>query len=90
MSKRPKSLVFGARERPPNAAVAVLALQHAALALVFLIYAVLIGKGAAVVSESGCSWCSFADGSTTGEPCNMCGRNGGVVGEAKEDGKGQA
>ena len=51
---------------------------------------VLIGKGAAVVSESGCSWCSFADGSTTGEPCNMCGRNGGVVGEAKEDGNGQA
>ena len=52
---------------------------------------VLIGKGAAVVSESGCSWCSFADGSTTGEPCNMCGRNGGVVvEEAKEDGNGQA
>ena len=41
-------------------------------------------------AEQGCSWCSFADGSTTGEPCNMCGRNGGVVEEAKEDGNGQA
>ena len=50
MSKRPKSLVMGAGERPPNVAVAVLTLQHAALALVFLVYAVLIGKGAGFTS----------------------------------------
>ena len=51
MSKRPKALIYGRDEMPPRLAVAVLALQHAGLALVFLVYAVLIGKAAGFTPE---------------------------------------
>lgn len=44
--KRPGTLIYANDERPPWAALAVLGAQHAALAVVLLIYAVLIGKGA--------------------------------------------
>lgn len=44
--KRPRSLFFARTERPPASAVLLLGAQHAALSVVFLIYAAMIGKGA--------------------------------------------
>ena len=46
MTKRPRSLIFAVDERPNNASLAVLALQHAALSAVFLVYAAVVAKGA--------------------------------------------
>lgn len=46
MSKRPRNLVFAREERPQLSSILVLALQHAALSVLFLIYAVMIAKGA--------------------------------------------
>lgn len=51
MPKRPKTLIHANSEQPPPAVTAVLGLQHAALALVLLIYPVLIGKGAGLPLE---------------------------------------
>jgi xanthine permease XanP len=44
MNKRPKSLLIGNAERPAPGDLAVLGAQHAALALVFLVYAVMTAK----------------------------------------------
>jgi xanthine permease XanP len=44
--KRPRSLIYANGEQPPVAAIAILGVQHAALSIVLLLYAVLIGKGA--------------------------------------------
>jgi xanthine permease XanP len=44
--KRPRSLLFAANERPPAGSVLVLGLQHAALSIVFLVYAAMVAKGA--------------------------------------------
>lgn len=44
--KRPRNLVFAVGERPPTGSVLVLGLQHAALSVVFLVYAAMVAKGA--------------------------------------------
>lgn len=44
--KRPRSLIFGVNERPAVAPTVVLGLQHAALSIVFLVYAAILAKGA--------------------------------------------
>lgn len=44
MNKRPKSLLIANAERPAPGDLAVLGIQHAALALVFLVYAVMTAK----------------------------------------------
>ena len=49
--KRPRTLIYANGERPPGAALAILGLQHAALSVVLLIYAVLIGKGAGLPTD---------------------------------------
>ena len=49
--KRPRSLIYANGERPPATALATLGLQHAALSVVLLIYAVLIGKGAGLAPD---------------------------------------
>lgn len=46
MVKRSRSLSFGVDERPGGASIAVLALQHAALSVVFLVYAAAVAKSA--------------------------------------------
>ncbi|MGA1344295.1 MAG: solute carrier family 23 protein [Hyphomonas sp.] len=46
MSKRPRNLVFARDERPGLPSIVVLAFQHAALSVVFLIYAAMVAKGA--------------------------------------------
>jgi xanthine/uracil permease len=46
MSKRPRSIQFSRDEHPPAASIGLLALQHAALPALFLIYAAMIAKGA--------------------------------------------
>ena len=46
MTKRPRNLVFARDEHPPRRPIALLAVQHAALCVVFLFYAVIIAKGA--------------------------------------------
>lgn len=46
MPKKPRNLVFGREERPKLSAIVILALQHSALSILFLVYAVLIAKGA--------------------------------------------
>lgn len=46
MPKKPRNLIFGREERPKLGSTAVLALQHAALSILFLVYAALIAKGA--------------------------------------------
>jgi xanthine permease XanP len=46
MSKRPRNLVFARDEHPPRREIALLAVQHAVLCVVFLFYAVIIAKGA--------------------------------------------
>lgn len=49
--KRPRTLIYANDERPPAVALAILGLQHAALSVVLLIYAVLIGKGAGLAAD---------------------------------------
>ena len=49
--KRPRTLIYANDERPPVVALAILGLQHAALSVVLLIYAVLIGKGAGLAAD---------------------------------------
>ena len=49
--KRPRNLVFAANERPPISSVLVLGLQHAALSIVFLVYAAMVAKGAGFTLE---------------------------------------
>lgn len=44
--KRPRNLVFARDEHPPKPSIAFLALQHAALSVLFLVYAAMVGKGA--------------------------------------------
>lgn len=44
--KRPRSLIFAVNERPDPASTLVLGLQHAALSIVFLVYAAMVAKGA--------------------------------------------
>lgn len=44
--KRPRSLVFAVDERPALPSTLVLGLQHAALSIVFLVYAAMVAKGA--------------------------------------------
>lgn len=44
--KRPRNLVYAVNERPPTGALLVLGLQHAALSIVFLVYAAMVAKGA--------------------------------------------
>ncbi|PZF75222.1 hypothetical protein DK847_19145 [Aestuariivirga litoralis] len=44
--KRPRNLVYAVNERPPTASMLVLGLQHAALSIVFLVYAAMVAKGA--------------------------------------------
>jgi len=44
--KRPRNLVFAVGERPPTGSMLVLGLQHAALSVVFLVYAAMVAKGA--------------------------------------------
>lgn len=46
MAKRPRNLVFARDEYPPRRPIALLAVQHAVLCVVFLFYAVIIAKGA--------------------------------------------
>jgi xanthine permease XanP len=46
MSKRPRNLIFARDEHPPRREIALLAVQHAVLCVVFLFYAVIIAKGA--------------------------------------------
>jgi xanthine permease XanP len=46
MSKRPRSIQFARDEVPAAASIGILALQHAALPALFLIYAAMIAKGA--------------------------------------------
>lgn len=49
--KRPRSLVFASGERPPLTSTIVLGLQHAALSIVFLVYAAMVAKGAGFTVE---------------------------------------
>jgi xanthine permease XanP len=44
--KRPRNLVYANGERPPSGSILVLGLQHAALSIVFLVYAAMVAKGA--------------------------------------------
>lgn len=44
--KRPRSLIFAAGETPALSSILVLGLQHAALSIVFLVYAAMVAKGA--------------------------------------------
>lgn len=44
--KRPRSLLFAVNERPNLTSTLVLGLQHAALSIVFLVYAAMVAKGA--------------------------------------------
>ena len=44
--KRPRNLLFARDEQPPASAVFLLGAQHAAISVVFLVYAAMIGKGA--------------------------------------------
>ena len=44
--KRPRSLIYAVNERPPTGSMLVLGLQHAALSIVFLVYAAMVAKGA--------------------------------------------
>lgn len=44
--KRPRNLMFAVDERPPMPSILVLGLQHAALSIVFLVYAAMVAKGA--------------------------------------------
>lgn len=44
--KRPRNLVYAVDERPPTGSILVLGLQHAALSIVFLVYAAMVAKGA--------------------------------------------
>jgi len=46
MTKRPRNLQFARDERPPVASIGLLAFQHAALSVLFLVYAAMIAKGA--------------------------------------------
>ncbi len=46
VAKRPRNLVFAQDERPPAGSVLILALQHAALSVLFLVYAAMVAKGA--------------------------------------------
>jgi xanthine permease XanP len=46
LSKRPRHLLFARDEQPPRRSILGLALQHSALSIVFLFYAVVIAKGA--------------------------------------------
>ncbi len=46
MPRKPRNLIFGRDERPAFASTSLLALQHAALSILFLVYAVLISEGA--------------------------------------------
>jgi len=46
MSKRPRNLVYARDERPHLPSILVLALQHAVLSILFLIYTAMIAKGA--------------------------------------------
>ena len=46
MSKRPRNLVYAREERPHASSIVVLALQHAVLSILFLIYMGLVAKGA--------------------------------------------
>lgn len=46
MSKRPRHLLFARDEQPPIRSIIPLAVQHAILPIVFLLYAVIIAKGA--------------------------------------------
>jgi xanthine/uracil permease len=46
MPRKPRNVIFGRDERPTVASTTLLALQHAALSILFLVYAVLIAKGA--------------------------------------------
>jgi xanthine permease XanP len=46
MSKRPRNLVYAREERPHASSILVLALQHAVLSILFLIYMGLVAKGA--------------------------------------------
>jgi len=49
--KRPRNLVYAVNERPPSASLLVLGLQHAALSIVFLVYAAMVAKGAGFTLE---------------------------------------
>lgn len=49
--KRPRNLVYAAGERPPTGSILVLGLQHAALSIVFLVYAAMVAKGAGFTLE---------------------------------------
>ena len=49
--KRPRNLVYAVNERPPTAPMLVLGLQHAALSIVFLVYAAMVAKGAGFTLE---------------------------------------
>ena len=49
--KRPRNLVYAVNERPPAAPMLVLGLQHAALSIVFLVYAAMVAKGAGFTLE---------------------------------------
>lgn len=49
--KRPRNLVYGRDERPGSASIALLALQHAALSVLFLIYPAMIAKGAGFTAD---------------------------------------
>lgn len=51
MAKRPKNLIYANAERPLLHTLLVLALQHAALSVIFLIYAVLVAKGVGLATE---------------------------------------
>ena len=49
--KRPRNLVYAVNERPPTVPLLVLGLQHAALSIVFLVYAAMVAKGAGFTLE---------------------------------------
>lgn len=49
--KRPRNLVYAVNERPPTVPMLVLGLQHAALSIVFLVYAAMVAKGAGFTLE---------------------------------------
>jgi xanthine/uracil permease len=46
MARKPRNLVYGKEERPVLTSTAILAVQHAALSVLFLVYAALIARGA--------------------------------------------
>lgn len=46
VAKRPRNLLFARDERPPAGSILLLALQHAALSVLFLVYAAMVAKGA--------------------------------------------